>query len=98
MKRLPRLLASAALGALLPLGFLGCLLRGDPVSIAPAVLPAFYIVPPALLFVMMASAVWILLPGFSAGHKPVSSSAARVPIRVAFTQSYCNRSDTLGRL
>jgi hypothetical protein len=81
MTHLPRLIVSIGLGALLPLGFLGGLLRGDALPAAmTADMLAFHIIPPALLFVMMASAVWILL------HRrySIGSTVQRVPIALSF--------------
>lgn len=56
-----RLLASALLGAILPLGFAGGLLVQSEGYVRQADRMAFHILLPVLLFALMAGALWILL-------------------------------------
>lgn len=65
-----RVMASAGLGAILPLAFLGSLLMQAESHMPQADRAAFCILLPLLLFAMMAFAIWTLTR-----QQPVSSSA-----------------------
>lgn len=65
-----RVMASAGLGAILPLVFLGGIVMQAESHMPPADRVAFYILLPALLFGLMAFAIWTLTR-----QHPVSSSA-----------------------
>ncbi|QDO96534.1 hypothetical protein FNB15_04255 [Ferrovibrio terrae] len=71
-----RLLASALFGAILPLAFVGGIALQSESPALHADRAAFHILLPALLFGMMAFAIWILTrqqPARPLGSAPISS-------------------------